>query len=118
PPALTDASRIQQVLENLLTNAVKFSPEGGEIAVEACRSGAEILLRVVDHGVGMATDDLERVFQPFERLEYGVRMAVPGSGLGLAIARQLIEQQGGRIWAESSVGRGTTISFTLPIAEA
>lgn len=115
PPAvLADRDRVLQVLSNLLGNAVKFTPAGGrvELAVEA--RGAEVAFTVRDQGPGIAADDLPRVF---DRFWQGAGMRRGGAGLGLAIARGIVESHGGRIWAQSVPGAGSTFSFTLPVSE-
>jgi signal transduction histidine kinase/DNA-binding NarL/FixJ family response regulator len=115
PPVRADRERVLQVLSNLLGNAVKFTPAGGrvELAVEA--RGAEVAFTVRDQGPGIAADDLPRVF---DRFWQGAGMRRGGAGLGLAIARGIVDSHGGRIWAESVPGAGSTFSFTLPVSEA
>jgi two-component system phosphate regulon sensor histidine kinase PhoR len=126
PLALADGPRIGQVLLNLIHNAIKFTPKGGTITVGAERSADEpemLTLWVRDSGVGISEDDLPRIFERFYKVDRartrgqaGFSNASGGTGLGLAIARHLVEGHGGRIWAESKPGRGSTFSFTLPIA--
>jgi len=108
-----DHDRIQQVLFNLVGNAVKFSAPGAEVRIAAYRQGGEIVFAVSDQGPGIADDHLPYLFQRFWQApdtRHG------GAGLGLTIARGIVEAHGGRIWVESSVGRGSTFSFTLPAA--
>ena len=109
-----DADRIVQTLTNLLSNAVKFSPVGGVVTLSASRDGGDILFRVVDEGRGIPTDQLESIFQRFQQVDASDSRQKGGTGLGLAICRSLVEQHGGRIWAESEPGQGATFSFTLP----
>jgi signal transduction histidine kinase len=110
-PARGDGERILQVLGNLITNAVKFTPKGGTIivTVEGSREGA--LFSVIDTGVGIPGDKLEAIFERFWQIGTNDRR---GLGLGLYISRCLIEAHGGRIWAESELGVGSTLRFTLP----
>jgi signal transduction histidine kinase len=110
-----DPQRITQVLRNLLDNAVKYSPQGGLVVVrgEVCED--EVVVSVADQGVGIAPEHLNRLFEKFFRVESGLGRHVVGSGLGLPIAQTIVESHGGRIWAESQVGQGTTLYFTLPL---
>jgi len=109
-----DADRIVQTLTNLLSNAVKFSPIGGVVTLSASRDGGDVLFRVVDEGRGIPSDQLEPIFQRFQQVDASDSRQKGGTGLGLAICRSLVEQHGGRIWAESELGHGATFSFTLP----
>jgi signal transduction histidine kinase len=110
-----DARRIDQVLRNLLDNAVKYSPQGGLVVVrgEVCED--EVIVSVADQGVGIAPEHLNRLFEKFFRVESGLGRHVVGSGLGLPIAYTIVESHGGRIWAESQLGQGSTFYFTLPL---
>jgi two-component system phosphate regulon sensor histidine kinase PhoR len=112
PLVLADASRIQQVLVNLLHNAIKFTPSGGRVTVSAAQQGQAICFSVADTGIGIDADDLPRIFERFYKVDRS--RATSGTGLGLAIARHLVEGHKGRIWVESEVGRGTTFYFTIP----
>jgi signal transduction histidine kinase len=116
PPALADPVRIEQVLLNLLTNAVRYSPAGGIITVLARPSAGDVEVCVRDQGIGIPADKLERIFEKFYRLESPQVRGVRGSGLGLAICKELVEAHGGRIWVESQEGVGSTFYFTLPAA--
>jgi signal transduction histidine kinase len=110
-----DVRKINQVLYNLLSNAVKFTPQGGRVRLICAPDGpSRLALSVSDTGVGLGKEELERVFQPFER--GGAAGRSPGTGLGLAVARKLVELHGGRIWAESDgEGKGSTFHFWLPV---
>ena len=110
-----DPNRIEQVLRNLLDNAVKYSPQGGLIVVRGEVRGDEVVVSVADQGVGIAPEHLNRLFEKFFRVASALGRHVVGSGLGLPIARTIVESHGGRIWAESQLGQGTTLSFTLPL---
>lgn len=115
PIVEADPDRIIQVLRNLLDNAVKYSPQGGLVVVRGEASETEVTISVADQGVGIAPEHLNRLFEKYFRVESGLGRHVVGSGLGLPICRAIIETHGGRIWAESEVGKGTTLYFTLPL---
>ncbi len=115
PAVLVDGVQVQQVLLNLLDNAVKYSPTGSPLRVEARVEGEEMVMRVVNEGEGIPPEDMTRVFERFYRVKVERGRPIRGSGLGLAICRGLVEAHGGRIWAESSQGKATTITFTLPL---
>ena len=110
-----DPHRIEQVLRNLLDNAVKYSPDGGLIVVRGEVHKNEVVISVADQGVGIAPEHVNRLFEKFFRVESGLGRHIVGSGLGLPIARTIVESHGGRIWAESQVGEGTMLYFTLPL---
>jgi len=110
-----DPDRVKQVLRNLLENAVKYSPEGGLVITRGEFTEAEITISVADQGVGISPEHLNRLFDKFFRAESGPGHHVVGSGLGLPIARTIVEAHGGRIWAESTVGQGSTFYITLPL---
>lgn len=115
PPMLAwaDENRIDQALGNLLGNALKFTPEGGRVRITTERDDAEIRISVIDAGPGIPPDHLPHVF---DRLWQGKRTDRRGAGLGLAIAKSIVEAHGGRLWAESEVGHGSTFVLSLPIA--
>ncbi len=113
-PVTADPDRVGQVLDNLLGNALKFTPDGGEVTVTARRVGGEAEVRVCDSGPGIPEKDLERIFDRFYKAS-NQRGGERGAGLGLAIAREIISRHGGRIWAERGPGGGTCIDFTLPL---
>jgi signal transduction histidine kinase len=122
PAVSADPHRIEQVVYNLLDNAIKYSPGGGRIAVTAELAGDEVVVSVVDEGMGVPPEELSRVFARFYRGRGARARQIPGTGLGLAICRRVVEAHGGRIWAESPVpGRpagatpGCAVRFTLPI---
>jgi signal transduction histidine kinase len=107
-----DRDRLGQVLDNLIDNAIKYSPHGGEIAIWVEATNAEGLVRIEDHGIGIASDVLPQLFERFyQGQDPGVST---GLGLGLYIARMLVEAHGGRIWAESEPGQGSTFVIALP----
>ena len=109
-----DERKVKQVLLNLLSNALKFTPEGGRIDVRARVHDGETEISVTDTGVGIAPDDQEAVFEEFRQVGTASKK-VEGTGLGLAISRKFIELHGGRIWVESQLGKGSTFAFTLPL---
>ncbi|MDH5695055.1 MAG: ATP-binding protein [Dehalococcoidia bacterium] len=115
PKVEADAQRLEQVLLNLLTNASKFSPEGGKIAVRANIQDANVLVEVEDNGPGIPKETQERVFEPYYRTEAD-RQQIPGLGLGLALSKRLVEEQGGRLWLNSELGKGSIFTFSLPLA--
>lgn len=117
PPILGDEDRIQQILYNLLGNAIKFT-EKGLITILAEVSGEMVSVAVRDTGVGIPGDKIERIFEPFEQDNSHPPGNGKGTGLGLAISRNLVELHGGKIWADSFPGRGSTFTFTLPLANA
>jgi signal transduction histidine kinase len=108
-----DERRIKQVIFNLLTNAVKFTPAGGEVDVSAIRVNGDVRVSVADTGPGVDPEDHERIFEEFRQTEAGLEQR-EGTGLGLALSKRLVELHGGRIWIESEPGQGSTFVFTLP----
>ena len=114
PRVRADAARIQQVLSNLVGNAVKFTPRRGRILVHCHRVQHEVRIAVIDSGPGIPPDQLPHVFGRFWQAMAGDKR---GIGLGLAIAKGLVEAHGGRIWVESAPGKGSTFVFTLPLDE-
>lgn len=109
-----DRNRLQQVLMNLLDNAVKYSPDGGAIVVRTTRDGDRMRLEIEDHGIGIAPGDRARIFEKFDRGDPSHRPPAGGTGLGLYICRELVERMGGRISVTSAVGAGSTFSIELP----
>ncbi|HEX6927301.1 MAG TPA: ATP-binding protein [Longimicrobiaceae bacterium] len=112
PLLLADESRLLQVLANLVTNALKFTPPGGRIEIGARGQGEEVLFHVRDNGIGIPAENLDRLFDRFWTTKQG---NPHGAGLGLAIARGIVEAHGGRIWAESVEGEGSGLFFTVPL---
>lgn len=117
PDVPVDPVQIDQVLTNLIENAARFSPPGGEISVSVAPWHAGVQVRVADQGPGIAPHDRERVFEPFARVESNPDARV-SSGLGLAIARAIVLAHGGRIWIEGAPGGGTAVVFELPARDA
>jgi two-component system phosphate regulon sensor histidine kinase PhoR len=114
--ASADREKLGQILMNLLDNAVKFSPDGGTVTVEAHRRAGRVEVRIVDEGQGIPEDERERIFSKFHRVDSARGQG--GAGLGLFIARGLVRAMGGRIWVDSAEGGGSSFSFELPLAEA
>jgi len=110
-----DPLRIEQVLRNLLDNAIKYSPQGGMIVVRGEVQEGRVIVSVADQGIGIAPEHLNRLFEKFFRVQSVQGQHVVGSGLGLPIARTIVEGHGGHIWAESRLGEGSTFYFTLPL---
>jgi len=116
PLVNADQKRIYQVIQNLLTNAVKYSPNGGCITLSACIKRHELVISVADQGLGMPAMELDRIFDRFHRIQTDVSRGIGGTGLGLAICKGLVEAHGGRIWAESAgEGEGSTFRLSLPL---
>ncbi|MEE9234305.1 MAG: response regulator, partial [Candidatus Acidoferrales bacterium] len=113
---VADRVRLKQILYNLLSNAVKFTPEKGQIKVEASAQGPLACIAVSDTGVGIAPEDQAAVFTEFQQVGDTTKQK-EGTGLGLAITKKLVEKHGGRIWLESEVGKGSRFSFTLPLPQ-
>jgi len=116
PLVYADRDRVAEVLTNLLDNADKYSPRGQDITIEVQADQTEVTLSVRDHGRGLPPGDLERVFDKFYRVDGSDSQTTYGYGLGLYVCRQLIEAQGGRIWAENALGGGAIFYFSLPVA--
>jgi signal transduction histidine kinase len=116
PPVTGDAARLAQVLDNLVANAIKFTPAGGSVSVAVDAAGDAVVLTVADTGLGISAADLERIFDRFFRSSQATTNAIPGSGLGLAIAKAIVDRHGGRISIASDEGTGTTVRLELPIA--
>jgi signal transduction histidine kinase/CheY-like chemotaxis protein len=113
PRLWVDPTRIRQVLFNLLNNAVRFTDEG-EVTVSVCQHGGEVVFAVADTGVGIASEDISRVFEEFQQVDGSTRRRQGGAGLGLAISRRFVELHAGCMWVESRVGQGSTFYFSLP----
>ena len=114
PPVLADPERIQQVVRNLIHNALKFSPAGGQITISATPHEDEVHISVQDTGIGIAAQDIPRIFERFYKSDRSRQSG--GTGLGLAIARHMVQAHSGRIWVKSKEHKGSTFTFTLPVA--
>ncbi|MFT4924231.1 MAG: signal transduction histidine kinase/ligand-binding sensor domain-containing protein [Phenylobacterium sp.] len=115
PAALADENRLQQILHNLVGNAIKFT-DAGEVTVSALQSGDRLTIKVTDTGIGIDQSQFEVIFDSFEQLEGDAQRNHSGTGLGLAVSKQLVELHGGQLSLESQSGQGSTFSFTLPVA--
>ena len=111
---VADGPKLQVVLKNLMSNAISFSPEKGDIRVEAWSAGKALRIAVHDTGVGIPQEEWEWIFKPFYQVESSLRREHGGLGIGLALSKNLVELHGGRIWVESEVGRGSTFTVVIP----
>lgn len=116
PPIPGDEASLHQVLNNLLSNAVKYSPGGGEIIMGARRDEDVVTIWVGDEGIGIAPEALDKIFERFYRVDGSDRRATGGTGLGLALVREIVLVHGGRVWVESTLGKGSTFYVSLPIS--
>jgi len=120
PSVYGDREKVEQILTNLLGNAIKFTPEGGEIVVSAeplDPRERRLAISVRDTGIGIPGDQLEKIFEKFHQVEGSLHRSVSGTGLGLAITKGLVEANYGTIWVESEIGKGSTFTFTLPLSK-
>ena len=111
-----DERKVKQVVLNLLTNATKFTPAGGQVRLRATRDGDGVAVAIIDTGVGIAPADQARVFDEFAQARGGASGEQEGTGLGLTLSRKFVELHGGKIWVESELGKGSVFTFTLPVA--
>jgi len=120
PPGLPavsgDARLLREVLQNLLDNAIQYTPAGGRIDVTATSGAREAVVTVADTGIGIPLADQERIFERFYRVDAARSREAGGTGLGLSIAKHIVEAHSGRLWVESAVGSGSRFSFTIPLA--
>jgi signal transduction histidine kinase len=113
-----DPLRIRQIIRNIIDNAIKYSPDGGLIVIRGEVRPSYVVVSISDQGVGISPEDLIPLFDKYFRVKSPTGFYVPGTGLGLPVARALVEEHKGRIWAESKVGEGTTLSFSIPRIQA
>ena len=116
PPVMVDYNRLHSVFSNLISNATKFTPKGGEISVRGWPDGDDVLLSVKDNGVGIPSAEIDRIFDRFYQVEDSLTRQHEGIGLGLAIVKSTVELWNGRVWAESQEGQGSTFIFSVPQA--
>src|SRR5260370_14113778 len=114
-PCWADGERVTEVLENLVTNAVKYSPAGGPIALQIRAEGETAVISVSDRGIGIAPTDIPRLFPPLSRVRDRYTQGIEGFGLGLYICERIVRAHGGRLSVESTPGHGSTFSFSLPL---
>jgi PAS domain S-box-containing protein len=110
-----DKVRMERILHNLVENAIKYSPKGGEVRIHARREDRSLIVGVSDQGIGISLEDQARLFQPFQRLENQAGYGIKGLGLGLSVCSRLVEAHHGQIWVESKPGEGSTFYFSLPL---
>jgi PAS domain S-box-containing protein len=118
PAALADPHKVEEILINLIDNAIKYSPDGAPVEVCIRELGGDVRVDVRDHGAGIAREDQASLFQKFHRLPASKARDIPGTGLGLYIVKGFVEAHGGEVWVESEPGKGATFSFTIPASEA
>jgi signal transduction histidine kinase len=112
-----DEERLRQVFDNLVGNAIKYAPEGGEIRIGGWSDGDQVTIYVADQGIGIPDGEQDQLFQRFYRVDSSLRRKTQGAGLGLYLCRSIVEAHGGRIWLRSEPGKGTTVFFALPVEE-
>jgi PAS domain S-box-containing protein len=117
PLVFADEARITQVLTNLISNAVKYSPPQAEIRITGSSNEHEVIISVKDHGAGISKEEQTRLFERFYRSDSAIKKSIPGTGLGLYLSKSIIEAHGGKIWVESDGKHGSTFSFSLPRVE-
>jgi len=115
--AIVDTKRIEQVLRNLLDNAIKYSPSGGTISVQGNLEKSKILISVTDQGIGIPADAWDKIFERFYRAENAITLRMRGAGLGLSVCQGIVEAHGGHIWVESQPGMGSSFSLSLPAVQ-
>ena len=109
-----DVNFLQEIMNNLIENAIKYTPAGGSIYVNVLGDGDRALINVTDTGIGISSDDIQHVFQKFYRADNSDTRTIGGTGLGLYLVKQRVEAMGGRVWAESAFGEGSTFYVSLP----
>jgi two-component system, OmpR family, phosphate regulon sensor histidine kinase PhoR len=113
--AVVDSERISQVLTNLISNAVKFSPDEGRLALTLAATGTQAEITVQDSGIGISEEDCERLFERFFRASNAMERAIPGTGLGLAICKGIVDAHHGRLVVRSTLGVGTAVTVAIPL---
>jgi signal transduction histidine kinase len=117
PPGVGDGGRLAQVVDNLISNAIKFTPENGEVIVRATADSVSVAVEVSDTGIGIASDEIGHLFTRFFRASTAISSGIPGTGLGLAISQAIAEAHGGTIDVRSELGAGTTFRLRVPISQ-
>ena len=113
-----DAALLQQALYNLVENALKYTPQGGEVMIQLQTAASALTFAVQDSGIGILENDLPRLFEKFYRGTNREALAQRGTGLGLAIVKSIAERHGGSVWAESELGKGSTFYLQIPLVQA
>jgi two-component system sensor histidine kinase VicK len=113
-----DADRLTQVVTNLVSNAIKYSPSGGAVELRTERVGATVTLTVRDQGIGIPSEQLEKIFDRYSRVQTTATQGIQGTGLGLPIVRQIVQLCEGKVWATSEPGQGSVLHVQLPLLEA
>ncbi|TGC09406.1 sensor histidine kinase [Methanolobus halotolerans] len=110
-----DITKFKQILYNLISNAIKFTPENGHVTIEAKISGSFVQISITDTGIGIPKNDMDKLFQPFKQLNPYLTREYAGTGLGLALVKKFVEMHGGNIRVESKVGEGSIFRFMIPV---
>jgi signal transduction histidine kinase len=114
---VADERKLKQVVVNLLTNAVKFTPDGGTVSLRAAREDGEVRLSVHDTGIGIAPEDQERIFEEFQQATHRGDQSREGTGLGLTLSKRMVELHGGTLTVDSAPGKGSTFTVALPLVK-
>ena len=117
PRVLIDRARIEEIVDNLVSNALKYSPGGGQVRIEATATGQTLAVAVSDSGLGIPESELPRIFEKFYRVNAHKQLEIGGTGLGLSIAKHIAELHHGELTVQSQVGQGSTFTFTLPVGQ-
>jgi two-component system phosphate regulon sensor histidine kinase PhoR len=115
PPVLGDADKFDQIMTNLISNAIKYSHAGGDVTVSVQSGGDTLTVSVRDEGIGIPSDRLERIFEKFERVDDRDTRQAGGTGIGLYLVKHLVERHDGEVWVESELGKGSTFTFRIPL---
>lgn len=110
-----DITKFRQILYNLVSNAIKFTPARGKVIISACKKDGDLEIKVSDNGIGISKESYEKIFMPFTQADSSAARGYGGAGLGLYIVRNFVDLHGGKIWVDSEVGKGSTFTFTLPL---
>ena len=118
PEIPLDDTQVDRIFINLVSNAIKFTPEGGTISINARLDKDKVKVEVADTGIGISQDDVEKLFDEFYRVDNKINQNVQGTGLGLPLAKKIVEAHGGTMWVTSELKKGTTFHFTLPLEQS
>jgi len=114
PEVMGDVEQLHRIFLNLISNAIKYSPDGGLVSVSACQSAGAVVVQVTDQGIGISPEMQERIFESFFRVDNRDNRRIGGTGLGLALVRETVRKHGGRVWVDSEEGKGSTFYVALP----